>query len=53
MMIDRELLLRELQELQANFEELTNGELVECREVILERINKCLIELGETDEDNI
>ena len=53
MEINRETLLRQLQELQADFEDLSNEELVECRECMYQRVNKCLIELGECDEDNI
>lgn len=52
-MYNREYLLRELQELQADFEDLNNDELIECRECMCERVNHCLIELGECDEDNI
>lgn len=51
--MNREFLLRQLQELQADFEDLTNEQLIECRKCILERVNVCLIELGECDEDNI
>lgn len=49
----RKLLLNHLQELQANFEDLSNEDLVDCRESMLERINSCLIALDETDEDNL
>ena len=51
--MNREFLLRQLQELQADFEDLTNEEIIECRESILKRINICLVDLGECDEDNI
>ena len=51
--MNREFLLRQLQELQADFEDLTNEEIIECRKSILKRINICLAELGECDEDNI
>lgn len=50
--MNREFLLREIQELQADFEDLADAELVECREAMLNRVNKCLKELGETDADN-
>lgn len=52
-MIDREFLLRQLQELQADFQDFTDFELVDCRQSMLERVDACLVELGETDEDNI
>lgn len=52
-MFDREFLLRHLQELQADFEDLSDCELCDLREVMLERVNKCLQELGECDEDNL
>ena len=53
MNINREFLLRELQELQADFEDLSDEDLVDCRESMLGRVNDCLKELGETDEDNL
>ena len=53
MEINRETLLRQLQELQADFEDLSNEELVRCRECMHQRVNQCLTELGECDEDNI
>ena len=49
----RKFLLNHLQELQADFEDLNNEELADCRESMLERVNSCLIALGETDEDNL
>lgn len=49
----RQYLLRQLQELQGDFEDFSDKELVEHRECMLERINNCLKELGECDEDNI
>ena len=52
-MYNRNLMLRELQELQADFEDFSDEELLDNREIMLDRINKCLIELGECDEDNI
>ena len=51
--MSREYLLRQLQEIQADFEDMSNEEIIIHREVILKRVNNCLIELGEKDEDNI
>lgn len=51
--MDREYLLRQLQELQADFEDLSGDDLLDCRDVMLERVSSCLIDLGECDEDNI
>lgn len=48
----REIILRHLQELQADYEDFSDEELVECRGVMLMRVNECLTELGESDEDN-
>lgn len=45
-------LLTHLQELQADIEDLSDEELLECREVMLKRINECLEGLEESDEDN-
>lgn len=53
MKINREFLLRQLQELQADLEDFSGEELIENRECMLNRINDCLQELGECDEDNI
>lgn len=50
---ERMEILRHLQELQADFLELTEQELEECRECMLERVNICLQLLKECDEDNI
>lgn len=44
--------LRHLQELQADYEDFSDEELVECRGAMLMRVNECLAELGESDEDN-
>lgn len=49
---ERIYLLRHLQELQADFEELTTEELEECRSCMLDRVNECLEVLGESEEDN-
>ena len=51
--MNRKFLLRQLQELQADFEDLNDKEIIENRKCILQRINSCLEELGETNEDNI
>ena len=48
----RNTILRHLQELQADYEDFSDEELVECRGAMLMRVNECLTELGETDEDN-
>lgn len=53
MKINRNFLLNHIQEIQADFEDFSNDELVENRNCILIRINECLKELGECDEDNI
>lgn len=45
-------LLTYLQELQADFEDLSDEDLLECREVMLKRVNECLERLEESDEDN-
>ena len=49
---ERIYLLRHLQELQADFEELTTEELEECRLCMLNRVNECLEILKESEEDN-
>lgn len=51
-MENREFILRHLQELQADFEDLCDQDLLDCRECMLERINECLLAIGECDEDN-
>lgn len=50
---NRPVLLNELQELQANLEDLSERDLLDCREVMLYRVNRCLKAIGETDEDNL
>ncbi len=50
---NRENLHFHLTELQADFEDMSNEELIECRNTMLERINACMIAILETDEDNI
>lgn len=49
---ERIYLLRHLQELQADFEELTTEELEECRLCMFNRVSECLEILGENEEDN-
>lgn len=51
--MSREYLLRQLQELQADFEDLSDSDLVKYRECMLNRVNNCLDELDECDADNI
>lgn len=51
--MNREYLLRQLQEIQADFEDLSDDDLLDCRDVMLERVSNCLIDLGECDEDNM
>lgn len=50
---NRAILHEQLSELQADFEDLDDETLVDCREVMLERINKCLNAILETDKDNL
>lgn len=50
--LNREMILRNLQELQADFEDLTDEDIIECRECILNRINLCLVAIGESEGDN-
>lgn len=45
-------MMRELQELQADYEELTQQDLLDCREAMHKRVNRCLEGLEESDEDN-
>jgi hypothetical protein len=49
---ERIYLLRHLQELQADFEELTTEELEECRLCMFNRVSECLAILKESEEDN-
>lgn len=49
----REFMLRQLQELQADFEDLSNEDLIECKDIMLERVNICLRILEESNEDNL
>ena len=50
---NRDYLLNQLQELQANFEDLSDEEIIENRDCMLGRINRCLEALFETDDDNL
>ena len=49
---NRDYILRHLQELQADLEDFSNEELVEHRDCMLERVNSCLIAIGECEKDN-
>ncbi len=49
---NRTELHRQLSELQADFEDLTNDQLIEFRGVMHGRVNDCLELILETDEDN-
>lgn len=51
--MNREYLLRQIQELQADFEDFSDEDLIDNKDVMLQRVNNCLIDLGECDEDNI
>ena len=50
---NREELHEQLSELQADLEDMTDEELVECRSTLLERVNWCMRAILETDEDNL
>lgn len=50
---NRGILHEQLAALQADFEDFTDEELVECRATMLNRVNCCLTAILETDEDNI
>jgi len=49
----RKKALRQMQELQADFEDFTDNQLIEHRKVMAGRIDACLELLGENDEENI
>lgn len=49
---NRETLHYHLSELQADLEDFSNEDLVEYRDVMLDRINLCMVLILETDEDN-
>lgn len=42
----------QLIELQADFEDLSDEEFIECRDIMSARVNRCLELILETDEDN-
>ena len=50
---NRELLHAHLSELQADFEDFNDEDLIEYRECMLKRVNECLKAILETDEDNV
>lgn len=50
---NRDELHEQLSELQADLEDMTDEELVECRSSLQKRVNWCLTAILETDEDNI
>ncbi len=50
---NRDFLHAQLTELQADLEDLGDMELIECRMVMLDRVNECLKAILETDEDNV
>jgi hypothetical protein len=50
--IDRETALRNLQELQADYLDLTDKDLIDCRKIMQERVDACLVALDEQNEDN-
>ena len=50
---NREFLHEQLRELQADLLDMTDEELLDCRGILLERINWCMSAILETDEDNL
>lgn len=50
---NREMLHYQLCELQADLEDLSDEELLDCREPMLRRINMCMDLILETEEDNM
>lgn len=50
---NRDILHEHLAELQADFEDFNDEDLVEHREVMLKRVNLCLQAILERDEDNM
>lgn len=50
---NREFLHEQLTELQADLDDMTDEELIDCRSILLERVNLCMKAILETDEDNI
>lgn len=49
---NRGYLHEQLSELQADLEDMTDEELIECRSTMLERVNWCMRAILETGEDN-
>lgn len=49
---NRTELHEQLTELQADLEDMSDEELIECRSTLLERVNWCMKVILETDEDN-
>ena len=50
---NRPELHEQLSELQADFEDFSDKELLNYRDVMLARVNRCLELILETDEDNL
>ena len=50
---NRDELHEQLTELQADLEDMTDEELIDCRSALLERVNWCMRAILETDEDNL
>ena len=50
---NRDELHNQLCELQADFEDLSDEDLIDCRSTMLEIINTCMDLILETDEDNL
>lgn len=50
---NRDMLHSHLSELQADFEDFDDTQLLECRDVMKNRIDECLKLILETDEDNL
>lgn len=50
---NRVVLHEHLSELQADFEDFRNEDLLEYRDCMLKRVNECLKAILETDEDNL
>lgn len=50
---NRDELHEQISELQADLEDMSDEELIECRSTLLERVNCCMKAILETDEDNL
>lgn len=50
---NRDKIHEQLSELQADLEDMTNEELIDCRSIMLERVNCCMAAILETEEDNM